>query len=153
MEAVIRSRRNSQPAKGHYPVNAHRIVSQYTRGTGSVRRFHVISVTPKNRATLRSRPLHSLTRTRNDELRQRLEDANDYFKRKAADVLNDEHALGLLCDLYETVVIDISEFDSCLNGISLSKLTAANFCEVGAKVIFITASGRRFVESIDQADV
>ena len=145
MEALIRSRRNHLTTEVQYT---------YTRGAGAIGRFPFMAgAAPKNRVTLRSRPLHSLTRIRNNDLRQRLEEANDYFKRKAADVLNDEQALGLLCDLYETVVIDISEFDPCLNGISLSKLTAANFCEVGAKVIFITASGRHFVESIDQADV
>lgn len=115
----------------------------------------VVLITPSTileASNLRSRPLHQLTPTKTDELRQRLSNANAHFRRKAADVLDDEEALQLLCDLYETVVINISEFDPCVNGIALSRLTAANFCEVGANVIFITDSGRRFVESIDQAD-
>ena len=30
----------------------------------------------------------------------------------------------------------------------MAKLTAANFCEVGANVIYITESGQRFIASI-----
>ena len=84
-------------------------------------------------------------------IRQRLANANDYFKRKATEVVSDDSALRLLATLYEAVVVDISEFDSCKDGLSLAKLTAANFCEVGANVIYITESGQRFIDSIKGA--
>ena len=42
---------------------------------------------------LRSRPLDQLKFGESVELRQRLENANDHFRRKAGDVLNDEVAL------------------------------------------------------------
>ena len=84
-------------------------------------------------------------------LKQRLANANDYFQRKAGEVLNDEAALKLLATMYQDVVVDISAFDSCENGISLAKLTAANFCEVGANVIYITEAGQRFINSIEDA--
>ena len=83
-----------------------------------------------------------------ESLRQRLANANDYFRRKAVEVLNDEASLDLLLALHGEVVVDISSFDACENGIPLSKLTAANFCEVGAKVIYITEAGQLFVDSL-----
>ena len=86
-----------------------------------------------------------------EELRQRLANANDYFRRKATEVVSDDAALRLLATLYEAVVVDISEFDSCKDGLSLAKLTAANFCEIGANVIYITESGQRFIDSIKDA--
>ena len=83
-----------------------------------------------------------------EPLRQRLANANGYFRRKAVEVLNDEASLNLLLALHGEVVVDISRFDSCENGIPLAKLTAANFCEVGAKVIYITEAGQLFVDSL-----
>lgn len=83
-----------------------------------------------------------------DALRQRLANANDYFRRKASEVYTDQEALDLLSALYQQVVVDISKFDACSQGISLSKLTAANFCEVGAKTVFITEAGQRFVDTL-----
>ena len=83
-----------------------------------------------------------------ESLRHRLANANDLFRRKASEVFNDKDALGLLDTLYKNVVIDISSFDPCKDGISLAKLTAANFCEVGAKVIYITEAGQRFMDSL-----
>ena len=84
-----------------------------------------------------------------ENLRERLANANDHFQRKATEVFNDEAALKLLAAMYRNVVVDISEFDARENGISLAKLTAANFCEVGAKVIYITEAGQRFINSIE----
>lgn len=84
-----------------------------------------------------------------ESLRQRLANANDYFHRKASEVLNDEAALRLLAAMYKDVVMDISEFDPCENGIPLAKLTAANFCEIGKNVIYITEGGQRFIDSIE----
>ena len=81
-------------------------------------------------------------------LRQRLDNANAHFRRKAAQVLDDEDALNLLDGLYQTVVVDIPDTEIPKAGVCLAKLTAANFCEVGANVIYITHAGRRFVESI-----
>ena len=86
-----------------------------------------------------------------ESLRQRLANANSFFQRKASEVLTDEAALKLLAAMYQDVVVNISEFDACNNGISLAKLTAANFCEIGANVIYITEAGQRFIDSINDA--
>ena len=83
-----------------------------------------------------------------DNLRQRLANANDYFRRKASEVYNDQEALDLLKTMDRDVVVDIANFDACSFGVPLSKLTAANFCEIGAKVIFITEAGQRFLNSL-----
>ena len=81
-------------------------------------------------------------------LQQRLDNANAYFRRKAAEVFTDDAALRLLAALYQDGAIDLADFNSCEHGIPLAKLTAANFCEVGANVIHITESGQHFIESI-----
>ena len=81
-------------------------------------------------------------------LQQRLDNVNGYFQRKSNEVFNDDSALRLLATMYEDTVIDISVFNSCQEGLPLSKLTAANFCEVGANAIYITEAGQRFIESI-----
>ena len=89
---------------------------------------------------------HSADSTEN--LRHRLANANDYFHRKASEVFSDEAALELLITMDRDIVVDISDFNVCENGFSLAKLTAANFCEVGATVIYITEAGQRFIESL-----
>lgn len=86
-----------------------------------------------------------------EELRQRLESANAHFRWKAAAVLGDEDATRLLATLYQVFNIEISELDMRKNGIALAKLTAANFCEIGANVIYITDAGQDFIESIHNA--
>ena len=86
-----------------------------------------------------------------EELRHRLANANDYFRRKASEVLNDDLSLRLLATLYQATVVNISELDTCEYGIALSKLTAANFCEIGADVIYITKAGRQFIAAIKNA--
>ena len=86
-----------------------------------------------------------------DVLQQRLDNANALFRRKAAEVFNDDAALRLLAELYEDVIIDISDFDSGKHGLSLAKLTAAHFCEIGANVIYITESGQRFIKAIERS--
>ncbi len=91
---------------------------------------------------------HSIGSRSSENLRVRLANANDYFRRKASEVYNDQGALDLLKAMDRDVVVDISDFDACSLGISLSKLTAASFCEIGAKVIFITDAGKRFIESL-----
>ena len=85
-----------------------------------------------------------------EDLRHRLNNANNHFRRKAAEVLGDEDAVVLLADLYEQSSIGLSDFDTCQHGIALARLTAANFCEVGANVIYITEAGQSFIESLDQ---
>ena len=82
------------------------------------------------------------------ELRDRLANANDYFARKAGDVLIDELALRLLATLYQEVVVDSSETGVSPLGIALAKLTAANLCEVDADSVFITKSGQKFIDAI-----
>ena len=82
------------------------------------------------------------------ELQYRLDNANDYFRRKATEVLNDAVALQLLVTLYESSVVEIADMDWCEYGIPLAKLTAASFCQIGNTVIYITDSGYRFVDSI-----
>ena len=72
-----------------------------------------------------------------------------YFQRKASEVLIDDHSMRLLASMYQTVVVNISDFDLQENGIALAKLTAANFCEIGARVIYITEAGQRFVKTVE----
>ena len=86
-----------------------------------------------------------------EDLRLRLEDANAYFRWKAAEVFEDESAVRLLARIYDSVMVEFSEFDSSKDGISLAKLTAAAFCEFSSTGIYITESGRRFIESINNA--
>ena len=85
-----------------------------------------------------------------EQLRQRLDNANNHFRWKAAEVLGDEDTVRLLIELYQQSTIRIAEFDACQDGISLARLTAANFCEVGANLIYITEAGQRFIESLDK---
>lgn len=87
----------------------------------------------------------------NENLQQRLANANDHFRRKATEVLNDESALNLLTSMHQDVIVEIVDFDFCENGMALAKLTAANFAEIGAKAIYITESGQRFVKSIENS--
>ena len=98
-------------------------------------------------------PMKGVRRPNDDQaagLQQRIDNANAYFRRKAAEVCTDEVALRLLAVLYQDRVIDLADCDAGQQGVPLAKLTAANFCEVGTKVIYITESGQRFVESIQR---
>jgi hypothetical protein len=81
-------------------------------------------------------------------IRRRLSQANTYFARKADEVFIDELSLKLLATLYEQTVVPTSELDVGTHGASLARLTAANFCEVGANVIYITEAGQQFVDSV-----
>ena len=93
--------------------------------------------------------IHQVKIMRSTEtLAQRVDNANAYFRRKAAEVLDDEHALEYLNNLYQQVVVDIPDSGISPDGFALGKIAAANFCEIGANAISITLSGRRFVESI-----
>ena len=82
-------------------------------------------------------------------VQQRLDNANRHFRRKAADVLADEDAVRLLADMYQSVNIALDELDACEYSVALARLTAANFCEIGARVIYITEAGQRFIEALD----
>ena len=83
-----------------------------------------------------------------ENLQLRLDNVNRHFHKKAATVYGDEDSMRLLVRLYQEVVINIVDFDSCKDGIPLAKLTAANFAEVGATVIYITEAGQLFIDSI-----
>ena len=90
------------------------------------------------------------TRGSDETLRQRLNNANNLFRRKAAEVLGDEDAVMLLADLYQQSSINRGDLDVCPRGLALAKLTAAHFCEIGANVVYITEAGQSFIESVDQ---
>ncbi len=87
-----------------------------------------------------------------DDLGTRLNNANNHFRRKAAEVLGDENATLLLARLYQETSIRLAEFNPCQSGIPLARLTAANFCAIGANVIYITEAGQAFIESIVNND-
>ncbi len=99
----------------------------------------------------RSKLHHKSAAKSTEGLRQRLANANDYFRRKASAVVSDEAALRLLAGMYQDTVVEISDFDSCEDGIPMAKLTAANFCEIGENVIYITEAGQRAIEAIEGA--
>ena len=52
--------------------------------------------------------------------------------------------------MYSHVVIGTEQFDFCRNGRALAKLTAANFCEIGANSVYITEPGQNFVDNIKE---
>ena len=85
-----------------------------------------------------------------DETKEQLENANSYFRRKADEVATDEQAISLLTELfYPETTINIEHMDTRHSGIALAKLTAAAFCEIDAKSIYITEAGQRFVKSLE----
>ncbi len=81
-------------------------------------------------------------------LRQRLDNANNHFRRKAAEVLGDEDAVSLLSALYQNASMQISELNVCKLDIPLARLSAADFCEISTNLIYITESGKDFIESV-----
>ena len=83
-------------------------------------------------------------------IQQRLDNANRHFRRKAAEVLADEDAVCLLADMYESINIVFDDFDACEHGVALARLAAANFCEIGARGIYITEAGQRFIEALNR---
>ena len=101
---------------------------------------------PKDNDTVHLDRIHYLTL---DSQRLSSAKTKNYFRRKISEVLNDDAALRLLSDIYETSVVEKASFDQ--RGAALAKLTAANFCEIGAKVVYITDPGRRFIDAIKQA--
>lgn len=105
-----------------------------------------IAVTPGRR--IGNRP-KSVATNPAENLRRRLDNVNNHFRRNAGAVFNDEAALMLLARMYRDFVVQIADFDSGKNGIPLAKLTAANFCEIGENVIYITEAGQKFIASIE----
>ena len=81
--------------------------------------------------------------------RKRLDNADRHFRRKAAAVFNDSTSMRLLNLMRSRVLIETEEFDFCRYGRALAKLTAANFCEIGANSVYITEPGQRFVDKIN----
>ena len=79
---------------------------------------------------------------------RRLDRANRHFRLKAGAVFNDPDALDLLTRMNSQILVETSDFDFCNDGRSLAKLTAANFCDVGANGIFITDRGCRFIAKL-----
>ena len=83
--------------------------------------------------------------------RDRLANANDYFRRKAAEVFMDDTALSLLGELERSFTVNLADLNIHERGLALAKLTAAGFVEIGARVIYITEAGQRYVQSIEEA--
>ena len=96
----------------------------------------------------RSPPAPAKQTTREQNLRQRLNSANAYFRRKAAEVLTDDDALRLMAVLYQEAVIDLEYFHDGESGVALAKLAAAGFCEIGVTAVWITDAGHRFTASL-----
>lgn len=98
------------------------------------------------------RLLRSRSRRANElsisELRVRLDNANRHFRRKATAVLRDKDAVVLLATLYKQSNLRLDKLDICASGISLAKLAAADFCDIGSESIYITLAGREFIESV-----
>ena len=86
-----------------------------------------------------------------DDLKLRLENANRYFRRMAAAVSNDDEAVELLRSLHADVVVENQAFDFRQNGHALARLTAANFCELGANDIYITEAGQQFIDNLTKS--
>ena len=86
-----------------------------------------------------------------EEMSFELERVTSHFRRKVGAVLGDDPALRLLADLYEVGSMEKAELDLCRRCGPLAKLTAANLCEVGVNVIYITPAGRRLIKTIEDA--
>ena len=86
-----------------------------------------------------------------EEMHLKLEKVSSHFRHKAGAVLSDDSALRLLADLYEGGAIEKEDLGLCQQCGPLAKLTAANFCEVGVNIIYITPAGRRFIDKIENA--
>ena len=83
------------------------------------------------------------------DIADRLDSANRHFRRKAAAVLIDEKAVTLLEWLYERKSVPFSEYREWKDDdFALAKLTAANFCEVGADILYVTDAGCGFIENL-----
>ena len=88
-----------------------------------------------------------------EELESRLKNVNDYFTRKASEVTVNQEALNLMSELYINIHIEIEKLDFGKYGIPLALLTAANFAQVGAAIIYITDAGYNYINSLLGADI
>lgn len=82
------------------------------------------------------------------DLQCRLDNANAYFRRKAAEVLTDDSTVRLMAVLYQDGLVELADFNNRQLGIPLAKIAAAGFCEIRANAICITQSGQNFVGSL-----
>ena len=82
------------------------------------------------------------------DLQRRLDNANAYFRRKAAEVLTDDSAVRLMAVLYQDGLVELADFNKRQLGLPLAKIAAAGFCEIGANAICITQSGQNFIGSL-----
>lgn len=86
-----------------------------------------------------------------EEINLKLERVTDHFRRRTGAVLSNDPALRLLADLYEVGAMEKSDLGLCQRCGPLAKLTAANLCEVGVNIIYITPAGRQLINSIENA--
>ena len=87
------------------------------------------------------------------ETKARLDAANAHFRKRAAQVFGDDDSVRLLAWFYRVTTVNIADFDFGERGLAFARLTAANFCEIGAKSIYITEPGQLFIDAInDEAE-
>ena len=99
---------------------------------------------PQSRKPSKPKPPSDST----SHLQRRLDNANAYFRRKAAEVLTDDSAVRLMAVLYQDGLVELAGFSSGELGIPLAKIAAAGFCEISVTAIYVTQSGERFVGSL-----
>lgn len=83
-----------------------------------------------------------------EQLQRRLDRAEGYFRRKAAEIITDDTALGFLDTLHAAAEVDLAVFGVSERGLALAKLTAAGFVEIGDTVAYITEAGKRYVDEL-----
>ena len=92
-----------------------------------------------------------MNETKDEELReltQRLSATNNYFGRRASEVLTNEAAVRLIARMFEDKVMDKDKLDLGGDGEAFALLNGAAFCEIGANVYYITDAGMRFVQDL-----
>ena len=97
-----------------------------------------------------SRAAILFTSGRTAKLEQRLARLGAYLSRKAGAVFGDDDALSMLATLYRDLTVKLDEFGVSTRGLTLAKLTAAGFVDIGANVVSITPAGERFVVAIEE---
>ena len=106
------------------------------------------TIAPPRPSPRQSPPAPATQPAPEQNLRQRLNSANAYFRRKATEVLTDDNAIRLMAVLYQEAVIDREQFHDGERGVALAKLAAAGFCEIGVTAVWITGAGHRFMASL-----
>ena len=97
-----------------------------------------------------SRAAVIFTGGRTAELEQRLASLGAYLSRKAGAVFGDDDSLSMLATLNEALTVKLDEFGVSARGLTLAKLTAAGFVDIGANVVSITPAGERFIVAIEE---